>query len=448
MKRTHMTEIYSIEAKWVLGPNNETLRDKQILVEDKKILYIGKFSGSKTPQGVERLKFPKGLVCPPFINAHTHIPETLIRGLIDDTDLKDWLWNHVWRVEPMMRAQDARVGAQLGIAEMIKSGTIGFNDQYFYSDEIAKVVYESGVKAFLAPSIFSDYNPESKTQEDAFNKNIEVLKKWHKKDNRIFVGFGPHAAYTVSEEMFLRVYEQAEKYDTYIHTHVNESKREVEEAFKTKGESAVQTFDRLGILDRIFAAHCVHLDERDIELLLKYKVPILHNIQSNLKIGSGIAPIPKYLDRGLQVMVGTDGNASNNNLDMLEEIRLIALLHKGIHQNPKLIDAKTALNMGTRNASVLFPKGVYSGVLDEGQPADLIVVDQSGINMTPVINPFSNWIFSAYGSDISFTMSNGKVLYQDGILTTLDEDKIIENAQKSTDRMMSAADYSPLEFSE
>lgn len=443
-----MSEIYSIEAKWTLGPNNETLKDQQILVEDKKIVYIGKFDGSKTPQGTERLKFPKSLVCPPFINAHTHIPETLVRGLIDDVDLKEWLFNHVWKVEPMMKAEDARVGAQLGVAEMIKSGTIGFNDQYFYSDQIAQVVYESGVKAFLAPSIFGEFNPESKTVDDAFNKSLEVIKKWHKKDDRIFVGFGPHAAYTVTEEMFLRIYEQAEKNDTYIHTHVNESRREVDEAFENNGESAVQTFDRLGILDRIFAAHCVHLDEKDIELLLKYKVPILHNLQSNLKIGSGIAPIPEYLDRGLQVMVGTDGNASNNNLDMLEEIRLIALLHKGIHQDPKLIDAKTALNMGTRNASVLFPKGVYSGILDEGHPADLIIVDQNRINMSPVINPFSNWIFSANASNVCFTMCNGKVLYNDGILTTLNEEKIIEAAQKSTDRMMSEANYSPVEFTD
>ncbi|MCY3413661.1 MAG: amidohydrolase [Candidatus Heimdallarchaeota archaeon] len=441
-----MSDVISIQAKWMLGPDNETLRDKHVITEGGKISYIGGYDSSLVPRDAVKLHYPRGLIVPPFINAHTHLPETLIRGLIDDADLHEWLFNHVWKVEPKMLASDARVGAQLGIAEMFKTGTIGFVDQYFYSDEIAQVVIESGAKAFLAPSIFPN-TPEHEKIEDSYTNNLRMIEKWHGKDNRLFFGFGPHAPYTVGEDLYLKIYEQASKYDTFIHTHLHETKREVEEAQEKYGKSSIQSFADIGILDRIFAAHCIHMDAHDRELMLKNHVTILHNLQSNLKIGAGIAPIPEYLAMGLNVTLGTDGSASNNNLDMLEEVRLTALLHKGLHHDPKIVNTITALNLGTRNASKLFPEGVYSGIIDVGRPADLVVVDLSSVNMTPVINPLSNWIYSGNGSDVVLTMVNGKLVYQDGELLTLNERRIKESAQESTERMMADADYTAREFS-
>ncbi len=440
-----MTDSYSIKAKWMIDKNFNTLKDQHIIIEDTKISYIGNYNSSEIPQGSEHIEYTKGLVVPPFINAHTHIPETLIRGLIDDVSLQEWLYEHVWRVEPMMKPNDARIGTQLGIAEMFSTGTIGFNDQYFFADEIAKVVIESGAKATLGPSIF-DQGLEFDTAEEALSNNIALIKKWHGRENRIFIGFGPHAPYTVQEDMLLRIYEEAERYDTFIHTHLHETRKEVDQAIDKNGMTAITRLNSIGIMNRVRAAHCVHVDTRDRQILLDNNVTILHNPQSNLKIGSGIAPIPEYLDFGLNVTIGTDGNASNNNLDMLEEVRLTAMIHKGLNLNPKLIDAKTALKLATQNASSLFPDGVYSGKLEVGQPADLIVIDQNRINMTPVINPLSNWIFSSTSDNVVLTMSNGKLVYQDNELLTLDRDKIMDSAQRSTDRMMQDADYTAIEF--
>ena len=442
-----MSEILSIQARWMINEQYQTIKDQHIIVENGKFSYIGKYSSENIPRDAEKIEYKKGLLIPPFINAHTHLPETLIRGLIDDASLQEWLFEHVWKVEPNMNSSDATIGAKLGALEMLSSGTIGFNDQYFYANEIAEVVELTGMKALLAPSIFEN-NPETGSIENGFKKNMEVLKKWHKKDNRIFIGFGPHAQYTVEEEMFKRIYEEAEKHDTFIHTHVNESRREVLEAEEKFGKNAVKLFNDWGILDRVFAAHCVHLDQIDRKLLKTNNVPILHNIQSNLKIGSGIAPIDEYINFGLNVVLGTDGSASNNNLDMLEEVRLTSLLHKGIREDPLLIDARTALKMGTSNASVLFPKGVYSGIIKEGEPADFVIVNQSSINMTPVINPLSNWIFSGNPSNVSLTASNGKILYRDNNFLTLNADKILEDAQLSSERMMSDSEYEAIEFRE
>ena len=341
-----------------------------------------------------------------------------------------------------MKAKDATIGAQLATAEMISSGTIGFVDQYFFADEIAEVVYQSGMKALINPSIF-DGKPMGFhfSLESSYRKNLEVINKWHRKDDRVFVGFGPHAPYSVPDDYYQKIYEQAEKYDTKIHTHLNETKQEVDESKKAHGKSPIQKMQDLGVLDRIVAAHCIHLDENDKQLLVQHHIPVLHNIQSNLKIGAGIANIPDYISRGIIVCLGTDGNASNNNLDMLEEVRLTALIHKGLHGNPKLIPARTALKMGTENASSIFPPGIYSGKLLKGEPADLLVVDLDRINTTPIINPLSNWVYSANSSNVALTMSNGKILYSDNKFQTLNVERIKEQAQKSIERMMIESDY-------
>ncbi|MDH5404872.1 MAG: amidohydrolase [Candidatus Heimdallarchaeota archaeon] len=433
---------FVIKPKWILHPQGSILENQIIHIEDNTFTYIGKYDGSKIPHGTDVYTFDKGLVVPPFVNAHTHIPETLIRGICDDQDLHEWLYNHVWKVEPQMNKHDAKIGALLGIAEMIQSGTIGFIDQFYFSNEIADAVSKTGVKAYLAPSIFEG-NSETKTSEHALDKNIEVLKKWHGYDNRIFIGFGPHAPYSVDDEMYTRIFNLAEEYDTIIHTHLSETSREVNESKEKYDKSPIQKMHDLGILKRIIAAHCVHVSDEDLQILYKNRVTVLHNIQSNLKLGSGIARIPDMIAKGINVCLGTDGSASNNNLDMLEEVRLNTLIHKGLNSDPKLINSLSSLKMGTSNASKIFPNNSYSGEIKVGDPADLIVVDLSSVNNTPVINPISNWIFSSYGNNINMTIANGTILYENGEFMTLDIADIKTKAQKSIERMMSSADYNP-----
>ncbi|MHA2092407.1 MAG: amidohydrolase [Candidatus Kariarchaeaceae archaeon] len=442
-------EATSIQAKWLYHPSGKIISDAHVVVQDKIITYVGKFNSAEIPLGSERIALPKGFVVPPFINAHTHIAETLIRGICDDSELYEWLFNHVWKVEPQMRAADARVGTQLAVAEMVSSGTIGFVDQFYFSEQIADVVNETGMKALLCPSIFDRSKNgvieegwvEPRNIEESFQDNIKLLQTYHGRDNRIFIGLGPHAPYTISDEFYKRIYEQAEKFNTKIHTHLNETKREVEESQTKFGKTPIEKMEDIGVLDRIIAAHCIHLNDNDKKLLQKYPIPILHCAQSNLKIGAGIAQIPELLDLSIPVCLGTDGNASNNNLDMLEEVRLTALIHKGIHHDPTLVDARSALKMGTSNASVLFPPGVFSGRIEKDNPADLLVLDLDKVNTTPVIKPLSNWVFSGNTGNVAITMSNGKILFNSGKYLTLDIDKVKEDVQKTTNRMIDHAGY-------
>lgn len=432
-----------IRAGWLYS-EGKLLKNQQVVVEDEKITYVGSNNGSEIPSGCEIKEYSKGLILPPFINSHTHISETLIRGICDDADLYEWLYDHVWKVEPNMTPNDAKIGAQLGAAEMLASGTVGFVDQYFYTNQIAEVVQEVGMKALLSPSIFGgEGNAESNNIDDAYRKNIEVLENWHKKDNRIFIGLGPHAPYTVSDELYLKIYDKASEYDTIIHTHLNETKREVKESMDQFGLSPIEKMDKIGVLDRIIAAHCVHVSDNDKDLLKSNNVSVLHCIQSNLKVAAGVANIPDYIERDINVCLGTDGNASNNNLEMLEEVRLTALIHKGLNNDPKLIKTQTALKLATENPAKLFPKGIFSGSLNVGDNADILVIDLDKLHTTPIINPVSNWVYSGNSQNVALTICNGKILYDEGNFTTLNIDQIMDQAQDSTNRMMSDSNYTP-----
>ena len=394
---------YIIKAKYALKNNSDIIKDAEIEITGKLITYIGKERSNRKEEFIY-LNYPYGLVVPAFVNGHTHLPETLIRGLCDDEDLHTWLYDHVWRVEPNMTAEQAKIGASLGIAEMIRSGTIAFVDQYFYSNQIAEAVSESGVKAFLAPSIFEG-NAETQTIEKAFQKNKEIFDNWHSHDNRIFIGFGPHAHYSVPEEWFKEIIAEAKQRNTKIHTHVSETEREVKEAKENYNLSPVAYLNKLEALDSVLAAHCIHMDDQDIALLHKNNVSILSNPQSNLKIGAGIAPIPYYLEKELNIVLGTDGSASNNNLDIMEEARLLSLLHKGLNKNPKLLPIKQILPLFTSNGSKIFPNNSYAGIISEGKPADLVVYNMNTVNNTPIIHPLSNMFFSSNVTDIIMTMA-------------------------------------------
>lgn len=434
---------FIIKAKYALKINFDVIKDAEIEITDKTITYFGK-QRSGTKEDYKYQDYPYGLVMPAFVNGHTHLPETLIRGLCDDEDLHTWLYDHVWQVEPVMTAEQAKVGALLGIAEMIRSGTVAFVDQYFYANQIAEAVAESGVKAFLGPSIF-DGNPETKTIEKAFQQNKKVFDTWNSHDNRIFIGFGPHAHYSVPEDQFREIIDAAKERNTMIHTHVSETKREVNEAKEKYKLSPVGYLEKLGALDHILAAHCIHMDDSDIALLHKHAVTILSNPQSNLKIGAGIAPIPYYLEKNLNIILGTDGSASNNNLDIMEEARLVSLIHKGLHTNPKLLPMQQIIPLFTSNASKVFPNNSFAGVLSEGKPADLVVYDLHSVNNTPIIHPVSNMFFSSNTTDIVLTMADGKILYEkiEGkeSFKTINIEEIKKKAQQAIEDMMSKADY-------
>ena len=433
---------YIVRVKFALKNSFELVENAEIEITNKTITFIGKKRDFKKENFIY-LELKHGLAVPAFVNGHTHLPETLIRGICDDEDLHTWLYDHVWKVEPSMNSEQAKIGGLLGIAEMVKSGTVAFIDQYFYSDQIAEAVSESGVKAFLAPSIFEG-NPETKTIEKAFDQNKKVFKKWNGHDNRIFIGFGPHAPYSVPETTFKEIIEESKLKGTKIHTHVSETQREVNEAKEKFKLTPVEYLNALHGLEHVIAAHCVYTNENDRKLLTHNKTTIVTNPQSNLKLGSGIAPIPDYLGK-INIILGTDGSASNNNLDIMEEVRLLSLIHKGLNRNPKILKIREIIPLFTSNASQIFPNNSYTGILAENNPADLIVYDLDSLTNTPVINPISNWFFSSNMSDIVLTMANGRILYQKSngqdVFPTLDIERIKKQSQRAIEEMMVKSNY-------
>ncbi|MHA1940507.1 MAG: amidohydrolase [Candidatus Hodarchaeales archaeon] len=428
-----------IDTKWIYYPyKNKLIKDGRVVIEDSTIIFSGTKDESRSVKsGHEYYQFNNGIMIPGLINAHTHIPETLLRGICDNQPLQTWL-ERIWTYEPHMKPQDAFWGAMLGIAEMVASGTVGFNDQYFYAEQIAQAVQQTGIKANLAPSIFFEGNPESNSMQEAFNYAKKVLK-WNGKDKRLWISFGPHAPYTVSKEWFQKIAEEARKQGTKIHTHLNETEYEVKESLKLHSMRPIEWMDKIEVLDTInSAAHCVFTSEAEIDLLNKYEVSILHCPKSNAKIGAGVAQIPSLIENNSNVCLGTDGQASNNKLDMFAEMAFEALIHKAIHKDPTLMSNNTILQMATSNASSLFPQGVYKGTLEVDTPADLVVIDFDSPTTTPIINPVSHLCYAVGREQVVLTMINGSIVYQAGNYLTLDIEKVRKEAQKATDRMTAA----------
>ena len=429
-----------VRVGWIYQPHDKRIiRDGLLIWNDMKIEYIGKYDTRLTKEIDKYYNYEKSILLPAFINGHTHIPETLLRGIVDDVKLEDWLYNHIWKIEPQMKPHDAMVGTKLGIAEMISCGTIGFVDQFYYAEEIAKSIIESGVKGFLAPSIFDD-NPETGSAEMAFKRNKIIFKKYHKKNNQIMIGSGPHALYTVDLELFEEIGNFVKENNTKINTHVLETKLERENAFAMWNKSTIEKMRDMNLLDHTIAAHVVHIDDNDLKIMANSDLTISHNIQSNLKLGSGIANIPAMQSNEINIIVGTDGNASNNNLDMLEEIRTVSLVHKGYNMNPELVSKFNVIDFATINANKVF-NDIYSGILEKGHWADFTIFDLSGIDATPNINPLSNLVYSISSNKCVMTVCNGNVLYENGKFHTIDIESVKKNAEKSISRMLEEANY-------
>lgn len=359
---------------------------------------------------------------PGFINAHTHASMTLLRSYADDMALMEWLNNHIWPIEAKMKRKDIRVGAELAAVEMIKSGTTTFMDMYGPNmEEVAQVVDKSGMRGVLCRGLIGIFNGDEKLQT-----NIELFKNWNGKANgRIKVMFGPHAVYTCPPEYLKKVANTAAELGAEIHIHMNETLDEINGCLKDYGKRPFEVVVETGLFDLgTLAAHCVHLSDNEIEIIKAKKIRVAHNPGSNMKLASGIAPVPKLLQEGVVVGLGTDGSSSNNNLDMLEEIRLTALLHKVATLNPLEVPALEALKMATEYGAAAV--GISDiGKLEAGCKADIVLWDMSGAEWQPPTNPVSLLVYSANSASVDTVIVDGKILMQNRELKTLDEEKII-----------------------
>ncbi len=418
---------------WDKGP--VIISPGEIVVEDSMITYLGPRLEREEKDFKEVLKGKDNLIMPGFINTHTHAAMSLFRGYADDMPLMDWLNNKIWPVEAKLRREDIYWGTLLAIAEMLKGGTTCFADMYFYMDEAARACQESGIRASLAQGLTG----LDKIKGIAgLKESGRLVRNWHNKgEGRITVMLGPHAPYTCPPDYLRKVLEKAADLDIPIHIHLAETRVEVDDCLKKYNKTPVELMGEIGLLDhRVLAAHCVHLTAKEIEILAEKKTAIAHNPGSNLKLGSGIAPVAKLLEKGIPVALGTDSAASNNNLDMLEEMRLAALLPKGLLENPTAVPAETAFKMATVNGAGALFLSSETGILKQGAKADLIMLNLDQPHFYPRHNLLAHLVYSARSSDISLVMVDGHVLMSDGELLTIDEERIFFEAQLRTTRLV------------
>lgn len=403
-----------------------------IAVRDDKIFYVSK--GEVVPpdfSSANSIDAKGKLVMPGLINAHTHAAMSLLRNSADDLPLEKWLFEKILPVENKLAGQDVYLGSMLGIAEMIRTGTTAFADMYFFMDDVARAVDETGIRANLCRGLMCSEDKFDADTDERLKENRELFNNWHgKADGRIRVFIGPHSVYTCTPDYLKAAVELAIELDTGIHIHMSETKKEVTDSIKNFGCTPVEHCLKSGIFKvPTLAAHCVHLSDSDMQILAENNVNITHNPGSNLKLGSGIARLPELLHKGINVCLGTDGAASNNNLDMFEELRLAALISKGFHMNPTLVTAEQALQMAVTSGARALGIDEEVGMIKAGMKADLIIIDTNRVNYIPRNNMISALAYSSNSLDVETVIVNGKILMQNRELKTIDEEKLIHKIQ-------------------
>ncbi|WP_040951153.1 amidohydrolase [Gorillibacterium massiliense] len=394
-------------------------------IKDDKIVYIGS-SLSQESVDTEYDEIVDGrrkLFMPGLVNTHGHAAMSLLRGVGDDLALQVWLEEKMWPNEAKFTADDVRVGTLLSILEMVKGGTTAFVDMYDHMNEVAQAVEQSGIRGCLTRGVIGLCPPD--VQDAKLAEAVQFAKDWHgKADGRITAMMSPHAPYTCPPDYILRFVEAAHDLNLPIHTHMSETAREVAENEAAYGLRPVAHLEKLGVFSRpCLVAHGVHLTDDEIGILAKYDVRVSHNPGSNLKLASGVAPVLKLLKAGVKVSLGTDGPASNNNLDMFEEMRLAALIHKGISGDPEAVPAYSAFQMGTREGA----RSIWldhTGALEIGNKADFIALNIDQPHFYPYSNLLSHAIYSASAQDVTDVWVDGKAIVRGGSCLTLDEEKI------------------------
>ncbi|MGI9951077.1 amidohydrolase [Moorellaceae bacterium AZ2] len=394
-----------------------------IAIEDDRLAYVGPEHG--VPSGweeAETISAEGKVALPGLVNIHTHAAMTLFRGYADDLPLRQWLEEKIWPLEDKLQREDIYWGTQLALAEMIRSGTTTFADMYFHMDVVAEAVVEAGLRACLSQGLIGLGSGGGIRLRAAES----LVREWQGVgEGRITTMLGPHAPYTCPPDYLLKVAERAAKLGVGLHIHLAETRQEVEEIRAAYGSPPVAHAARLGLFDLpTLAAHCVHLTEEEIGILAEKKVGVAHCPESNLKLASGVAPVPALLAAGVTVGVGTDGAASNNNLDLLEETRTAALLAKGISGDPTVLKAEEALAMATINGARALGLEREIGTLEAGKKADVILLNTRQPHWQPTNDLVAHVVYSARGSDVDTVIVNGRVLMAGGRLKTLDEERI------------------------
>ncbi len=393
------------------------------------------------------------VLMPGLVNAHTHVPMTLLRGLADDLRLDVWLMGYMMPVERQFVSPDfCRQGTLLACAEFIRSGVTCFADMYYFEDDVATATAQAGLRGVLAQTVMKYPSPDAASYEDALTLARDFIVKW-KGHPLVVPSVGPHAPYTLTPEIFKAVTQLAVEYDVPMHIHLSETALEVENMRNEQNMPVIPYVKKQGIFEaKVLAAHCVHIDEGEIHTLYNYKAGVSHNPSSNLKLASGFAPVRKMLETGLNVGIGTDGTASNNDLDMFEEIRLASFISKAVTNDPTSLPAWQVLTMATRLGAAAMHIGNITGSLEPGKRADLILIDTNTIHNSPRFNRdpnnvYAQIVYAAKSTDVTDVMVNGQWLMRQRSLLTIEEGQLIEAANtyaKKIDAFLIAREQSVL----
>jgi len=384
--------------------------------------------------GAETIDCKGKVLMPGLVNAHTHVPMTLLRGIADDLRLDVWLQGYMWPVEREFASREfVGLGTSIACAELIRSGVTTFNDMYFYEEEVAKATAQAGMRGVCGQSILKFPTPDAKSYEDSMEQARDYIQRW--KDHPLIVpSIAPHAPYTTTEDILRQTASLAQEFDVPLHIHLSETALEVENMRNENGMPVIPYVKKQGLFDaKVIAAHCVHIDAGEIRTLHHAGAGVSHNPSSNLKLASGFAPVTKMLATGLNVGIGTDGPASNNDLDMFEEVRLAAFIAKAVTNDPTSLPASQALLMGTRLGAQALHIGHLTGSLTSGRRADLILLELNPVHNSPsfrrsIENAYAQIVYASKSTDVSDVMINGKWVMRDRRLLTINEEELLAQA--------------------
>jgi 5-methylthioadenosine/S-adenosylhomocysteine deaminase len=428
-----------INARWVIPvePDGQTLDQHSVAVHGGKIVEVlFTKDATKKYRATETVDLPNHAVIPGLVNAHTHAAMSLFRGLADDLPLMDWLNHHIWPAEAKWVGEAfVRDGTELAIAEMLKSGTTCFSDMYFFADVTARACIDAGMRACVGLIMIDFPSAWAQNAEEYLHKGLKLHDELRNSE-LITTAFAPHAPYTVSDGPLEKIRMYADELDIPVHMHVHETAHEVEGSVTQLGKRPLARLADIGLLGpRLIAVHMTQLLPAEIETLARDNVSVVHCPESNLKLASGFCPVPALVKAGVNVALGTDGAASNNNLDMLEEMRIAALLAKGASGEATAVPARAALRMATLNGARALGIETHTGSLTAGKAADITAIDLSALSSQPLYDPVSQIVYTATRDQVSDVWVNGRHLLVSHRLATLDEAALRDKAVQWHDKI-------------
>lgn len=418
-----------VRGDWVvtMAAGGSVIEDGAVAIDDGVILAVGPASEIIADYpAAETLAGENRIVMPGLVNGHSHAAMTLLRGVADDLALMDWLQNYIFPAEvEFVDAEFVRIGTELACWEMIRGGTTTFVDMYYYPDTIAEVVERCGMRALISATVIGQRSPDAEGADDSITKGRAFVERWQGRNSRITPIFGPHANYTLDAEQLAATRAAALELGVPVSIHVSESPFELQYSQDTYGMTSILLYDSIDFFDvPTIAAHVVWPTEEEIPILAQNKVGVIHNPTSNMKIASGIAPVTEMLDAGVRVGLGTDGAASNNDLDMWEEMRLASFLQKVDRMDPTAIPATTVLSMATSGGATAIGLGDSIGSLEAGKRADLIQVAFEDVHHIPTYNVISHLVYVSDEQDVSSVVVDGKILMKEREMLTIDTDRV------------------------